>query len=422
MVRGRAGIGASRAALAGLVVAAVAVAGIAVYLLPGQQPHSGTSQVSTSSATETATLVATSSTTEAAASSALANSTTSSSPQTTTTSTFAAPSQCPSEPGSSYSSANITYTVPPCTSYTFPSSAAQIEVLNSSQVLPYVAKAYYYSVVYLKGDFTSTTDVILDVTGAQVVTGNWTTGYTVSYVGNRLLNITVQRGEPSGHVVTGLLVNELPDMNSSLSFSEQQQRTIQVALSNSTVQTLMTDPPYYVNLVFPEPGGGNQSNVIQMYQVNGQRVINVGLNAADTAVVSAGASTRDTVECDSDGVCVTDPWDVQPLAGVSEPPFVLTVTYSGQWSANVTVYNTSAISPRFLLYSKTFNGTGGGAVTIPWQSPMGGMYVTATVQKTDGGSGTLTATMSWSGTDESDTQSTSANGTSVFVWSSVLTG
>ncbi len=102
------------------------------------------------------------------------------------------------------------------------------------------------------------------------------------------------------------------------------------------------------------------------------------------------------------------------------PPFFLTVEYSGQWLANVTAYNNSTPSPKFLLYTKTFTGTGDKNITIPWQSVVNGMAVIATVQKSDGGSSTLTAIMNWTGGNNPDRRSTNVNGTSVTVSSSVL--
>lgn len=164
----------------------------------------------------------------------------------------------------------------------------------------------------------------------------------------------------------------------------------------------------------------NTTNSVQLLQVHGIREINVRVNAATTAVVSASAGGRASVYCDSNGICVTDPWNVQPDAGVTLPPFLLTVEYPGQWLAKVTAYNNSTPSPKFLLYTKTFTGTGDKNITIPWQSVVNGMAVIATVQKSDGGSSTLTATMDWTGGNDPDRRSTNVNSTSVTVSSSVL--
>jgi hypothetical protein len=424
----RQGLGAAAAALVVLVIATIVIAGLVVSEFPG--PHksdtsaTSSSPISAVAATVTSGPKAPTTTTTMTTptvsrpSSQTTSSTQSSSQVATTTTTVSGARSCPGEPGFSYASANITFTVPPCTSYTFPGPEAQIAVLNTSQVLPYVDGAYWYGVAFVKGNFASTADVILNVTGKLEVAGNWTTGYGLSFVGNKLLNITVQK--ESTLVVSNLLVDNLSDRHTSIKFNQQQQKIIQVALSNSTVQGLMTDPPYYVDVVFPEPGGLNTTNSVQLLQVNGLREINVRVNDQVTAVVSAAAVGRGEVDCSASGVCVTVPWNVKPDAGVALPPFLLTIEYSGQWTANVTAYNNSTPSPKFLLYTKTFAGTGDGNITIPWQSVVDGMTVTATVQKSDAGTSTLTATINWMGSDNPTKRSTEINGTSVTVSSSVL--
>jgi len=342
---------------------------------------------------------------------------------TTTTNqtlSFSTGGRCPGMPGYSYSSVNITFSVPPCTSYTFPGSATQISVLNSSLVFPLVNGAYFYNVSYVSGGFSSTapTHIILNVTGTQDVTGNWTTGYHISYSNNKLLNITVQKGT-SAWVVTDVIINDMPNRSNYLTFDPQQQENIQAAFSNDTVQALMSGSQYYVRIVYPHGGtAANPLEGVQLYQVNGIRAINIDLNST-LSVVDASLGTWAGVSCDSNGLCVTDPWDVKPDAGDAMPPFTLTIAYSGQWTANVTAYNSTSPNPKNLLYTKTFTGTGNESITLPWQSPIGGMYVKAIVQKSDGGNAILTATLKWSGTDE-DSGSTGPEDIPVTVDYSVL--
>jgi len=417
MARKRPGIRAATAAFVLVLVVTVGIAGLAVISLPKSQ--NSQTQLGMASTTRTSAGLGTVSSSGSIGGIPIATSASNSQQTNTVTSTLSSYS-CPSLPGASYSSSNMTYTVPSCTSYSFPGPTAQIEVLNSSQVFPFVKGAYYFDVAFVKGDYTSKTDFILNVTGRLLVTGNWSTGYNVSFVGNELLNITVQKTQQSSHVVTSVLVNHLPDRNSSLTFTQQQKAIIQVALSNSTVTGFMTDPPYYVALVYPEGGGPlNGTNVVELLQVNGIRAIAAWVNEGTTAVVSANDGSRASVECDGNGLCVTDPWGVKPDAGVSMPPFVLMIAYPGSWSASVTAYNNAVPSSKYLLYTKTFTGVGNENITIPWQSDLNGMTVTATLQKSDGGSATLTGTMNWTGGEDPDIESTNSNSTSVTVSSSV---
>ncbi|MGH9917483.1 MAG: hypothetical protein ACRD6W_01220 [Nitrososphaerales archaeon] len=172
--------------------------------------------------------------------------------------------------------------------------------------------------------------------------------------------------------------------------------TIKVALSNDSVRALMVGPPYYVDVVFPSRGGLNESNVIQMFQVNGLREINAQNNAADTAVISAGTANRVDVECfASPNACLTVPWGVNPDDGSSLAPFSIEVTYSGTWSLTVIGSdNPYQVSPP-LAYNMTFTGTGTMTIYVPWFSDTGAASLTATAKKTDGGSATLSLTVNW---------------------------
>ena len=128
-------------------------------------------------------------------------------------------------------------------------------VLNSSIVQSYIVNAYSYdfSSVMPSQSNPNLLIVTVNVTGAQSVSGNYTTGYKVSYTGIRTFNATVQFAAPSIYTLHNVTVTVLPNMNQSITYNLQQQRVAQVALSNSTVKGLMGTAPFYVESVTPFP-------------------------------------------------------------------------------------------------------------------------------------------------------------------------
>jgi len=186
--------------------------------------------------------------------------------------------------------------------------------MYSPAVQAYVKTAYSYSIgVSIDPGNSNVASVILNVTGGQTVAGNWTTGYAVSYSGNRLLNVTVQLTPPSTYQVTNIGVTTLADHNEPLSFSPQQKQVIQVALSSSAVQNLMGQSPFYVDSVtsFPITNGTYAGDYFALlYQLDGPRIVGVFVNTSGTAVVDAYADTRIATMCfgSAANVCFTSPW------------------------------------------------------------------------------------------------------------------
>ena len=190
--------------------------------------------------------------------------------------------------------------------------------LNSPEVQSYIKTAYSYEIFR---ESASTGDpnlvtVIINVTGSQRVTGNWTSGYTVSYTGIRTLNVTVRFTAPSTFSIAGVGVVSFPDRSESIvSYSSQQQQVIGVVLSNDTVRSDMTNyglSPFYVEnvTVFPignETYGGDYFALVS--QVNGPRFMGVWVNAGITAVVNSYEDSTTAQWCYYPGGCFTSPWN-----------------------------------------------------------------------------------------------------------------
>ena len=154
-------------------------------------------------------------------------------------------------------------------------------VYNSSQVKPHITGVYYYNTVDFAPPNDSNPYVEVYVVGAQEVSGNWTTGYTVTYTGRQTFNATVQFTRPSTYNVTGVVVTNLADQSSQISFNATQRQAIQTALENSTVRADLTGMPYYIYHAFatPNPNGTGTVYVIQIAQVNGYKAIQIEENS-----------------------------------------------------------------------------------------------------------------------------------------------
>jgi len=188
--------------------------------------------------------------------------------------------------------------------------------LNSPKVQAYINTAYSYDVTMRSDPYgLDVITVLVNVTGTQSVAGNRTTGYTVSYTGIRTLNATVQFVAPNTYDLIAVGVSSLPNQTQSITFSSQQVQSIKVALSNSTVQKLIGQSSYYVESVleFPLTNGTYAGDYfMQLYQLNGTRIIGVFVNGANAAVVDAYTDTRITTICYGSSVpdtCFTSPWN-----------------------------------------------------------------------------------------------------------------
>jgi hypothetical protein len=223
--------------------------------------------------------------------------------------------------GSPVTYGNMTLSSDPCTAYGFASAVMRNATLDSPPVQAFIKEAYEYHLVYFSTSKTNpgTMFAVLNVTGTQEVTGNWTGEYQVSYVGDRLLNLTVVRVSPSVYDVTHVSSYLLPDRNSSIAFTPQQVRAITVALSDPAVKTLMTGPPYYVELVAtPSPEAMNDSYLVQLYQVDGTKVVAAFVSHDLSSVVGTFVEQRISGECWPGGLVITDPWDAAGYSGCSQ--------------------------------------------------------------------------------------------------------
>lgn len=213
--------------------------------------------------------------------------------------------------GSSETYGNMSLTFSPCVSYGFPSATLKNATLDTRQVLAFIKGAYEYHLVYFAFSRTNhaVTYAVLNVTGSQVVTGNYTTGYHVSYVGDRLLNVTVLQVVSSHFQVTHLSAYALPDRNASVVYTRQEAQTIQVALSDPKVESLIVGGPYYAEFI---GSSGNatlsQTYLVQLYQVDGPGMVGAFVSSSLDSVVSSYAQERVTGECWPDGIVITDPW------------------------------------------------------------------------------------------------------------------
>lgn len=207
--------------------------------------------------------------------------------------------------GSPTTYSNITLTSNSCISYAFPSSAYENATLDSPQVQSYVANAYEYFLDYVgpSAHDPSVTYAILNVTGMQTISGTWSTGYSLSYTQNALLNITLQKTGSSAYSFLQLQVVNLPDRNSSIVFDQEEQSAIQVALSNSSVTEAMDGTTYYVGLVATVTSPTYHGDFfVQLLQVDGTLGVGAYVNSGLTAVVGVYPS-----DCTPGGFCSTTP-------------------------------------------------------------------------------------------------------------------
>jgi hypothetical protein len=209
--------------------------------------------------------------------------------------------------GSTEAYGNMTLSVSPCASYGFPSAFIRNATLDTPQVLAFIKTAYEYHLVYFAYSPTNR--------GVMYAVLN-VTGYKLSYVGDRLLNVTVLQVIYSHFDVTHLSAYALPDRNASVAYTPQQAQAISVALSNPQVRSLMVGAPYYAKFV------GSLGNVtatadyiVQLYQVDGAGIVGALVNPGLDSVVSSYAQQRGSGECWPDGIVITDPWGETGFSG-----------------------------------------------------------------------------------------------------------
>jgi hypothetical protein len=229
--------------------------------------------------------------------------------------------------------ANMSWVEPPACAPPFgPSEQLENATLDSPQVQAFIKNAYEYHRVYyrtgsgsqqmINGSSWQSTDEILNVTGRQVMSGNWSSGYVLSYVDNHLLNITVAPTEQS-YLITLMAVYNLPDRSYVETFTALQGQVINGALANSTVKSLMIGGPYYVRYVSPlenntiagpPKSSGNNTVVIpdsyfvQFNLVNGTAYVSADLDKNFTTLASTYTDQDFSAECFGNGQIISDPW------------------------------------------------------------------------------------------------------------------
>ncbi|MDA4115046.1 MAG: hypothetical protein OK442_00655 [Thaumarchaeota archaeon] len=206
---------------------------------------------------------------------------------------------------------NMTLIVSPCIAYGFPSAFVRNATLDTPQVLPFIKTAYEYHLVYFARSAVNQ-DVmyaVLNVTGSQVVNGNYTSGYRVSYLGNKILNVTFLQVTFQHFDVMHVSSYLLPDRNESVSYTPQQVRAIHLALADTNVTSLMVDSPYFVKFAGSAGSATTPADyVVQLYQVDGTRIVGAFVNPDLNSVSSYFSQQRGSGECWPGGVVVTDPW------------------------------------------------------------------------------------------------------------------
>lgn len=227
--------------------------------------------------------------------------------------------------GTTVTFANMTWEESPCAQPFIPTPQLENATLDSPQVQAFIKNAYEYHRVYYRTGIGSEqeTDEVLNVTGEQLVTGNWTSAYLVSYVGNHLLNVTVALTAQSAYDVTHISVYNLPDRNYPVTFTALQRQVINGALSNSTVRSLMAGGQYYVRYVSslenneitgpPRSSGNNtvaipNSYSVQFNLVNGTAYVSAYLDKDFTTVDSTYTDEPFSTECFGNGLIISDPW------------------------------------------------------------------------------------------------------------------
>jgi hypothetical protein len=229
--------------------------------------------------------------------------------------------------------ANMTWMEPPaCAPPYVPPQQFENATLDSPQVQAFIKNAYEYHRVYYRtgsgsqqmvnGSSEQLSDEILNVTGRQVVSGNWSSGYVLSYVDNHLLNMTVAPAQQS-YRITHMAVYNLPDRSYAETFTPLQRQVISGALSNSTVKSLMTGGQYYVRYVSPiqnntitgppKPSGNStivipDSYFVQFNLVNGTAYVSAYLDKNFTTLASTYTDQDFSAGCFGNGLIISDPW------------------------------------------------------------------------------------------------------------------
>jgi len=205
---------------------------------------------------------------------------------------------------------NMTLEEGPCVSYGFPSGQVAYATLESAPTHDYIRTAYGYQLLYFGTSVNDprVTYAVLNVTGSQEVAGNWTTGYEVSYTGNRLLNVTLLQLSSSSYEVIHFSDYPLPDRNQSVSYSPDEVQAIDVALSDPQITSYMSGLQYYAEHSAPIQNATVNGYYVQFFQVDGPGTVGAFVNQGLTAVTSSHFQLRVSGQCWPDGYFIADPW------------------------------------------------------------------------------------------------------------------
>ena len=157
--------------------------------------------------------------------------------------------------------------------------------LENSTITSRILGSFYHTLMYLNYNGSNPTDAsaVFNVTGTQVVQGNWTNGYHITYTNNELVNVSVALTAASTYTITHVAQYPLPDRSYTDTYTSQQQQDILAALSNSTVRSDMAGTQYYVYAVNLH----NTASTIQVafFQVDSQNAVAANLDVTTLKVV-----------------------------------------------------------------------------------------------------------------------------------------
>ena len=182
-----------------------------------------------------------------------------------------------------------------CTTTTSPSGNygyLEAVVLNSPKVEPYTTNAFYVSVIGQRQDQSNSSQLFVEVfvVENQSVSGGLAQGYTLTYTGREILNVTVEMNLlalKSSYKVDQVSVTNLPDSQTQIAFDSTQLQAIRVALSNSSVTSQLSGLSYYVwNVVAPIRNGTISEFLVQIDQVNGNKAVLVTVDSGLATVLS----------------------------------------------------------------------------------------------------------------------------------------
>jgi len=223
--------------------------------------------------------------------------------------------------GSSYSSTvSTSYTVYPqsSTSSTTLGGWQEWAVANATlgyyRTQAFIGDAWNYTFdIYQSGNGSPNVYTVSDTIGAleMNVTGNWTSGYTLTFTSHEI-NVTVEYSPPSTYYpVIFFNVQNGSDFQQSIRFNSTQQEAISLALANAGVKSALSQYPYFVDDAFAFPStnktfGGDY--LVWFFQSNGPRILGAFVNLSAGSVAATYNDTRTTRVCYSGGACYSSPW------------------------------------------------------------------------------------------------------------------